>query len=107
MHYVVLYLLFVFGRGYSSNCFLFLRINIRRYVAISEIIRTTTEYDTVVVVPMAAPVVRFSLINPVAVVIIIISDVIEIEILMPRRMPIIIILLMVKLLYTFRIGLLW
>lgn len=59
------------------------------------------------VVPIAAPVARFSLISPVAVVMIIISDVSDIEMLMLRRMPIIMFLLMVKLLYRFCIMLGW
>jgi len=45
-----------------------------------------------VVVPMAAPVARFSLISPVDVVMMMTNDVSEIEMLMPRRMPIIIVL---------------
>jgi len=44
----------------------------------------------VAVVPMAAPVARFSWISPVVVAMMMIRDVIETEILMPRRMPIII-----------------
>ena len=59
------------------------------------------------VVPMAAPVARFSLISPVVVVMIISSEVSEIEMLMPRRIPIIIFLLMVKLLYMLCIVRLW
>ena len=57
-----------------------------------------------VVVPIAAPVARFSLIIPVAVAMIITSDAIDVAILMPRRMPIIMFLLMVKLLYRFCIN---
>ncbi len=43
-----------------------------------------------VVAPMTAPVVRFSLISPVIIVIIITNDVSETDMLMPSRMPIII-----------------
>ena len=85
----------------------FFRINIRTYVAISEAAKMIVAYDAAVVVPIAAPVARFSLISPVSDVMFIINDVSVAEMLMPRRIPIIIVSLMVKLLYTFRIKKVW
>jgi len=65
-------------------------------------------YDTAPVVPMTAPVTRFSLRMPVVPVIIIASDAREMDTVIARRNPIITMLLLrVKLLYSFCIILGW
>jgi len=65
-------------------------------------------YDTAPVVPMTAPVTRFSLRMPVVPVMIIASDAREMDTVIARRNPIITILLLrVKLLYTFAMILKW
>ena len=76
-------------------------------MAIMDMISEIIAYETVAVVPIAAPVVRFSLISPVAVAMIITNDASDVAMLMPSRMPINMFLLMVKLLYRFCIMLEW
>lgn len=58
-------------------------------------------YDTAPVVPMTAPVAKFSLRIPVAPVIIIASEAKEIDVVIARRNPIIIVWLGVEVLYRF------
>ena len=60
-----------------------------------------TAYDISPVVPMTAPVIRFSLRAPNAPVIIMMREVIEIETKIAKRIPIIIIEIRDRLLYTF------
>ena len=67
--------------------FNFFRINIKKNVATSERISVMSAYDTAPVVPMTAPVTRFSLKIPVVPVIIIASDAREIDTVIARRNP--------------------
>ncbi len=64
-------------------------ISTRKNVVISERMKVMSAYDTAPVVPITAPVARFSLKMPVVPVMIIASDAKEIDAVIARRKPII------------------